>query len=303
MPMTANGDQDGPRDGPPLRLLNLLNRSMPLNVEERFWTATVLPALVAAPNLEPLGGLLKLMRERAGVSEPGEAYDPSRVIFFTEFDRRKSNGKGCGRDLSDTSRNATPDVVIVELGADPLIYGIEGKMAGCVNSLRWQRLQQTRFVLNGLRRDLETESGKPVAAPIHVALVPEERQPALKGQRVPVISWTEILHLTKLPPDDYFVQCLTLMTQRYSTIASAKAKTWEGEYTGRQLKWLARRDPEFRPRFVGIGQGARGERFSDLIASGGWKRYHFQANWTADWGASPNGNWISYDEFLRRVHA
>lgn len=297
--MTAGGAGGGSDSNN--RVLALLETAMPLNVEERFWTATVLPALFAVPNLEPLGPLLKLMRERAGVPESKREYHASQALFFTEFDRRKSNGKDCGLKLSVTTVNATPDIVIVELGEIPTVYGIEAKVAGCVNSIRWQRRQQTRFVLNGLRRDIERATGKQARHPIHVALVPKPRMRAMEAQCIPAMSWSELLDLTQRPDDDYFVECLRLMIDRYEHIAEDRAKLWEGEYTGRQLKWLARRDVQFRPAYVGVGQVSRGTRWRDLIASGAWKREHFQANWSWDSGSPPSANWIRYDEFLRLV--
>src|SRR5690348_17967111 len=104
---------------------------IPLNREERFWTATVFPALVVGDRLERLTQLLRLLHERAGLPEP----PVQDAVFITEFSRKKSNNHAVGPTLATSGPEATPDLLIATIGPTPAVYGIEAKMFDAVWSV------------------------------------------------------------------------------------------------------------------------------------------------------------------------
>ncbi|MDQ1539087.1 MAG: hypothetical protein QOE58_3480 [Actinomycetota bacterium] len=105
----------------------LLDETLPLNRKERFYTGTVLPAIVTAGDFAALDRLGVLM------GAPGlivrTALEDCTVLFFTEYGISES-AVGAARERFDglpTGRD-TPDIVILVTEPSPVLLAIEAKL-------------------------------------------------------------------------------------------------------------------------------------------------------------------------------
>src|SRR6202035_4383342 len=116
-----------------MSLLNLCNQWLPLNRKERYYTATVLPAIVCAENFTHFGRFLKLL----DLTDTG--FDVSRdsvnIQFFTEYSLADSI---FDLDTKERFREFpvaydTPDLMILIDRSLPLLIAIEAKMFSAVS--------------------------------------------------------------------------------------------------------------------------------------------------------------------------
>ena len=111
----------------PWTLSELLDHTLPLNRKERFYTGTVLPAIVTVDDFSSLDRLGALMGA-PGLIVRTQA-ENCTVLFFTEYGISESAiGAAKGRfDGLPTGRD-TPDVVILVTEPSPVLLAIEAKL-------------------------------------------------------------------------------------------------------------------------------------------------------------------------------
>ena len=141
---------------------------LPLNRKERFYTATVLPALLfhgGLRNLYRFFGLLSGFPAEINESATGDAF-----LFYTEYNLKQSAGdRNVGRNIVAES-NDTPDLLILTLRPRQLLVAVEGKMfsRALQAEMDQQMSRQRRIVLS----PLATALGVGESDVFHVALVP-----------------------------------------------------------------------------------------------------------------------------------
>jgi hypothetical protein len=274
------------------QLTDLLDLTVPLNREERFWTATVLPALAVGSDLSGLGNFVQLLRKESDL--PPESHVPTypKALFLTEFSRLKSAGHyTIGASLTHTDREVTPDVLVITLGATPTIYGIEAKMFDTISSVEWQLSQQKEHCVDPLARDVAAQVGAEVDVRM-LALIPEQHLKATRARGIHTITWSDILALG--PGTGYYHDLLSLAIESYDKLIDHKARFTEGGMTGERIVEMWSHGTATPPRWVGAGKGPRGKR-SSLILDG-WKKTEFVVNWSST--DKPSRNWMSLDDFI-----
>lgn len=165
--------------------------NLPLNREERFWTATVLPALVAGDDFTRIGHFVNLLRDAVKLPALQPPCEYPHAILLSEYDRRKSDR------YANTAKGmaATPDLIVVVHGNDPMIFGIEAKMFDNPSSVAWQLKCQGDHCLSWVAEVLRADRSEPPYAQLGIALVPDQEAQGLRNQGVPTITWTNVLNL------------------------------------------------------------------------------------------------------------
>lgn len=276
-------------------LTDLLELTVPLNREERFWTATVLPALAVGSDLSGLGAFVQLLRKESDL--PPESHVPAypKALFLTEFSRLKSAGHyAIGASLTHTDREVTPDALVITLGATPTIYGIEAKMFDTIYSVEWQLSQQKEHCIDPLARDMAARLRTEVDVRM-LALIPEQHRKAAQAQGIHTITWSDILALG--PGTGYYHDLLSLAIESYDKLIDHKARFVEGGMSGELIVEIFSHGPATPPCWVGAAKGPRGKRSS--LELGEWKKTMFMVNWSST--ERPSRNWMSLRDFLART--
>lgn len=275
-------------------LEHLIEQSMPMNRDERFWSATVLPALVAGTDLSRLSEFLDAIEHAVGANRaPRSARDVTKFLFFTEYDLQKSNGSDrFGPHLQTKYEvRSTPDLVVLDATTPRSLYAIEVKMFDAVNWLREQMDKQRTGVLAALSNDLSVSSSHIY----HIALVPDAWRVAAEKQGVSCMTWRQVLDLSRDLRGTYFHECLVIAMNHFDRLASSHGRKAERWMAGQQILAYMEAESPQTPSWVGVGGGLSGKRIRNLRETGRWKATRFQTNWSAD--APPNRNWMSVKDF------
>lgn len=105
----------------------LLDLTLPVNRKERYYTGTVLPAVICSDDLTHLGLLANLLH--AGpVTVRADPRDCT-VAFFTEYGIAESLiGPAAGRFTDLPPGKDTPDVIVLITEPHPLLIALEAKL-------------------------------------------------------------------------------------------------------------------------------------------------------------------------------
>jgi hypothetical protein len=161
-----------------VNFIKLCESRLPINRKERYYTATVFPALVCAENFKHFDRFLTLLQHG---SEPVDVrIDNVNIQFFTEYGLAEALfvDKVLFKEFFPDAPGTrdTPDILILINGPEPLLIAIEAKMYGSVfkGQLVTQMDRQERGVLVHLRNRW------PTLRVVHAALLkwtPFVRQP------------------------------------------------------------------------------------------------------------------------------
>lgn len=271
-----------------------LDRLLPMNRKERYFTGTVLPAIVAERNFAHL----HLLTDLCGLDvEPLQAHQVCELQFWTEYgfaesrfseaDRLRFPDAPSGRD--------TPDVVIV--GADWLL-AIEAKLFDwpAAASLRRQLQIQSELV-EYWTRTLGIDSDR-VA---HVALLPATYAEQLAALDHQIVTWEQLE--TEFTPlvQTYWTRVLRTALQRYDDLVSKNrgldfGKNADAHCTGKEVVTrFGEGTLEFE--YMGRAQGLGGRPLSEDIASGSWRERMYEVR--REPIDAPN--WFPIAEFLARI--
>jgi len=137
--------------------LRILKTELPLNRKERFYTGTVLPALLFHNGLENFYRFLDSIE--GFPHEINEVATGDNFLFYTEYNLRESAGdRNIGRKINAPT-NDTPDIVVMILKPVKVFIIIEAKMFAKVSQedLRRQILRQKKYVGNILKEEFLLE--------------------------------------------------------------------------------------------------------------------------------------------------
>lgn len=174
----------------------LLDKRLPLNRKEQYYTGTVLPMIVASDGFRRLRKFLDLCGVAGVAIEASPKF--TNVLFFSEYGFKRSLMGA--RDRFDPRGYETPDLVVYVESEPALLLGIEAKMFDLpsVGDLRRQ-LQAQLDLLRVMRDGLETNPS------VHqVALLPAELcKPWPDPEHVdgvPVLTWEKSRMPSVTPP-------------------------------------------------------------------------------------------------------
>lgn len=265
-------------------------RFLPLNREERFWTATVFPSITAGAEMERVGRLVSLIRKNSGLDASQKEVEYPDACVLTEYSRYKSNRDYVvGTRLRHTMKEATPDILVLTIKPEPAVYGIEAKMFEPVASVPWQLHLQREHCLLPIAENMRADLG--AVRTVSMALVPTPRARAMHAQGVHALTWDDVLQIGNRT--GFYSELLAVAIRKYEDLASNEARTYEGGLTGAKIVEESD-NPERAPRWVGAAPGPRGNLRT--LATEEWRTTVFRVNWTA--AVRPSRNWMSLTDFL-----
>lgn len=170
----------------------LLDSTLPLNRKERYYTGTVLPALLCADSMKQLARLGS--PELLGCGELDVRADPDdcTVLFFTEYSLVESAiGEAAARfpGVAALAKD-TPDVVILITEPVPVLIALKAKMYDRPSRPELQQQlanqkSQLDTLCTHLAHHLKTEEVRLE----HWALLPQVLADALPDLGTPVLTW------------------------------------------------------------------------------------------------------------------
>ncbi len=277
----------------------LVDQHLPLNRKERYFTGTVLPAIVCADNFRHFDLFLRLLTT-AELPRVDPHPERTNLQFFTEYSFVEAlTGAAKGRFPDPPHTKDTPDLVCFLRGHVDVLIAVEAKMYDSPSGadLRVQFDAQRRL-LAYLQRHL------PASDVVHVMLLPEKlaRRAGL-GEEIPVVTWESVVdaYLPVLGADHYFLAVLRLALERYDALVSSAAwqsgKNADGWLPGSTiLKRAEQGDRSIRQ--VGRHRGLDGPVFAEDLRTGGWKNQPYEVS-AAETPA--NRNWFPVEDFVRAV--
>ena len=262
---------------------------LPLNRKERFYTGTVLPALLFHNGLHNFYSFLQQIKRFP--SEISESSTADNFLFYTEYSLRDSI-----RDTEQTITGETPDVIIMILEPARALIFIEAKMfaRGSQAELTGQIRQQRQVVGEQLRESCSVDE----SSFYHLALVPGKLS-VESTDRYQVLNWEFFLGNPDLMVEgNYFYNYLRYALENYDSLVSPKstATTCETREIGRVLY------EKIKQRGLDLWVGRQGglQTIREDIVSGKWLSHVYFVNSQKPATGRP-GNWISGQEFLRLV--
>ena len=259
---------------------------LPENRDERFWSATVLPALIAGDNFGELEPFLELVRTACGDERAVPPLNARAVRFETEYSLRKAT-RGDPLVPGDT-----PDILIVD-HAQSGMYCVEVKMfdAFTASGLRLQ-IERQKEVLK-----IINERYGPFKRQYHVALIPEGRKTLIRGADVPYVTWEAVLEQYKESSATYFVMRLQDALLNWEKLKSKRDRRDVQYMTGEELCDV-HDSVETKPCWVGRNGGLDGKLFKADIENRDWSVQRYEVDFERD--GPKNRNWFPYEDFYRR---
>ena len=143
---------------------------LPINRKERFFTGTILPALLFHGGLSNFYSFLRLIDgfpEDINETDTGDSF-----LFFSEYNLKESAGERSTGQKIPTKSNDTPDIIIEILKPLRVFIIIEAKMFSSVTQeeLAQQIIRQKKYVANPIIKKF----GLMQDDIFHIALLPRE---------------------------------------------------------------------------------------------------------------------------------
>jgi hypothetical protein len=275
----------------------LLDSTLPLNRKERYYTGTVLPALLCADSMRYLDRRGRPDMLDLGPLDVRDDPDDCTVLFFTEYSLIESAIGPIGTRFPGMAALAkdTPDVVVLVTQPEPVLIALEAKMydrsskPDLVKQLAVQRAQ-----LDQLRTHLAEHLSVKEVRLAHWALLPAKVASAMSDLGTPVLTWEPVLNAYADVDQRYFHAVLATALARYDTLVSKWAGYQDGELGGAKLVTRVLAGDNTWPH-MGAARGLNGERVKAAIAEGSWATQKFQCRHQALPG---NKNWFTVNAFI-----
>lgn len=268
---------------------------LPFNRKERYYTGTVLPAIVCCDEFAHFGRFLKL----CGLLEVEVATDPActNLQFFTEYGFKESLVDNAKSRFPYDGGKETPDVVVYIEGNPAVLLGIEAKVfsnasVGKIN----QQLQLQAELLSFIAHHLPT---RPKV--FQVALLPSKLGADEKIAEARVVSWERLADTFRDVAPAYWIAVLDQAFQRYDNLvsrATAGGQNNDDRLLGAMIleRWQSG-DREFPT--MGRGGGLGGAKLREDIQSGGWRDCLYEVSRSR---IAANSNWFPVESFVAALN-
>lgn len=274
---------------------NFLEGELPLNRKERFYTGTVLPALLFHNGLSNFYTFLRGIK--GFPTEINKAQTKDNFLFYTEYNLKESAGdRNIGRRIV-AKTNDTPDVVIEILQPKRIFVIIEAKMFAKVSQedLRKQILRQKKYVGNILKEAFLLEDKDFY----YLALVPRDLN-ITSTSEFQVIYWEDFIEKPKFKiADNIFYNYLKCALKNYRDLVQIKRSSLppyiEGQKLGAEVYESGKAKEDFW-----VGRQGGKKSFVDDIKNDDWadRKYYFGFNIPKEIRIR---QWISCEEFTDLV--
>ena len=282
----------------PWTLGRLLDETLPLNRKEKFFTGTVLPALVGADDLAHLSRLGDLVG--ASDLDVRVERDDCTVVFFTEYGIAESAvGHAKERFTGLPTSKDTPDVVILVTRPRPVLIAIEAKMYSRPGgSALLKQLDAQATLLVPLCERLAEWLGVPHVDLKHVALLPNAQAVKLPTFPYSIITWEQLRAAFRDVAPHYWLAMLDEALDRFENLVAKPIAYDETSMTGSDIRdhYLAGDMP-----YAAMGRGGGGlasDRLRADIDEGTWRETSYQV---AAQAPLNNHNWFAIADFIERL--
>jgi len=279
---------------------DLLDSTLPLNRKERYYTGTVLPALLCAHSMRYLDRLGRADMLDLGPLDVRDDPTDCTVLFFTEYSLVESAIGPIGAKFPGMAALAkdTPDVVVLVTQPRPVLIALEAKMydrpskPDLVKQLAAQKAQLDQLCTH-LAGHLNVD-GVRLA---HWALLPGKLATKMPDLGTPILTWEQVLDVYADVDQRYFHAVLATALARYDTLVSKWAGNQDGELAGSKLV-TRRLAGDSTWTHMGAAGGLKGQRVTSAIADGSWATQQFQCRHQELPG---NTNWFTVDAFIQAL--
>jgi len=246
---------------------DFLVRELPLNRKERFYTGTVLPALLFHNGLSNFYVFLRAIKDFPPEINVQET--KGNFLFYTEYNLKESAGERSVGARIHASTNESPDVIIEILQPKKVFIIIEAKMFAKISQedLTRQIRRQKKVVADELKKVLGGEKF------YHLALVPR-KLPVNDTTEYQVVNWEFFINNKDLNVrDNLFYNYLKFALEKYDDHVSISAggglpSTVEFYMKGQTLYEL---DVESSDFWVGRKGGE--DKIKEDARSGKWRKH------------------------------
>jgi len=269
----------------------IMKTELPLNRKERFYTGTVLPALLFHNGWSNFYTFLREIKDFP--VDVNETQTNDNFIFCTEYNLKESAGdRSVGRKMNVLT-NDTPDVIIEILKPRVFII-IEAKMFEKTNQhkIDGQIDRQRSYIAGPLRKAFQMDESQI----FHIALVPEaSRIKSCKSYQV--INWEFFIGNQSLDvTNNYFHNYLRYALDNYEQLVSKATggglpNTVEFHLKGPALYDLCEENPD---HWVGRMGGEK--KIQEDFQSDKWRKHMYCVNSVKPVKGQP-GNWIPLMKF------
>lgn len=273
---------------------NFLEGELPLNRKERFYTGTVLPALLFHNGLS---NFYTFLRQIKGFPlEINEAATKDYFLFYTEYNLKESAGeRNVGRKIYAPT-NETPDVVIEILKPVKVFIIIEAKMFAKVSQeeLTKQIKKQKDIITVALKNELGGDKF------YHLALVSEKLQ-IKDTAEYQVANWEFFIDNDDLDVQhNVFYNYLRFAIENYDklvsiTVGGGPPSTVEFYMKGQALYELEEESQDFW-----IGRRGGEDKIIEDAKSSKWQKHKYCVNSIKPLKGKP-GNWIPFVKFVELI--
>lgn len=280
-------------------LQSLVDTQLPMNRKEVFFTATVLPMIIAKDNFQYLPLLLNAL-EILPVPEIVVQLPYTNIQFFTEYNLfRALNGTGREKEFQigeDSIPEDTPDLMILIDTPDnkTLLIALEAKMFSqpSVVDIAIQMGKQKKM-LDIVKQALGLEYH-------HFALLPQKLAEKVEIKDK-VITWETVRDLFEpVAKDDYFMNILKIALDSYATLASSYESSYgknnENRMTGQEI-YDRFKENILENQSMGRDKGLNGLVLKKDLENGGWKTQRYETRKSG----IPNCNWFAVEAFVKRI--
>jgi hypothetical protein len=248
---------------------DIMKHELPLNRKERFYTGTVLPALLFHHGLS---NFFRFLKSITGFpAEINEATTGENFLFYTEYNLRESAGGRSVGAVIPTSTNETPDLIIEIIKPRRVFVIVEAKMFSNIQSHELtEQIRRQKEIVSDVLREKYSLSSEDF---YHVALLPKGSD-IEENREYKVVYWefflsNEVMRLT----DNMFYNYLRYALDNYDQLKSkarAIATTVEFYMKGAQLYELDKDDKDF---WVGRKKGEF--QIIEDIKTGKWRTHSY----------------------------
>ncbi|MGA2323283.1 MAG: hypothetical protein ABSG22_05490 [Sedimentisphaerales bacterium] len=266
---------------------------LPINRKERFYTGTVLPAVLFHNGLNNFYCFLRAIKGFPH-DEVNEETIGDNFLFYTEYNLNQSAGyRNVGRKIP-TSTNDTPDVIIEILRPKRVFVIIEAKMFenASQSSLSRQMSLQKKAVIEPLRKTFQLDENQI----FHVALVPGELR-LKNGDGYQIINWEHFIKQELDLSSNYFYKYLKFAIANYSElVAIGPPPPPYPKMSGQQIYEDGKNNVLY---WVGR-QGGEKIIIEEDIDSDEWETSEYYVNQDKP-SSGRRGNWITSIKFAELV--
>jgi hypothetical protein len=278
-------------------LNSLFSTRLPINRKERYYTGTVLPAIVGQDNFKHFDRFLRLLKIESVSLRTNT--DCTNFQFFTEYGFVESIfGEGTlARFVGAPSKRDTPDIVILIEGEHPVLVAIEAKMFDRVShrGLVAQMARQ-KLILDYLARIW------PGLQVVHTALLPACLRCELQLTSPLVITWEDIIEAySDLSPGSYMLGVLQCALEQYETLRSTAPSfrdNADAKVSGNGILFMFE-SGTLPFRTMGRQGGLSGSLLASDLRHERWKTRIYEVS------ANPepaNSNWFTIEQFVELIH-